>query len=359
MTTAAGRATPAVIPTRHARRPHPARRAPRVLRSGPAPGLALCAVAVVLALLVNHLVPVVSPLLVAILLGAALANAWPLPAVLAPGLAVAAKPLLRAGIVLLGLQVVLGQVLGLGWGMIAVVVAVVGLGIASTLAYGRLLGVPAGLTLLVACGFSICGAAAVAAVDGVVDAEEEDVATAVALVVVCGTLMIPVAPLVVTALGMGPYAGGLWAGGSIHEVAQVVAAGGAIGGGALAAAVIVKLTRVLMLAPVMATISWRRRRALAAAGGRADGGRLPPLVPVFVLGFVAMVLVRSFLPLPAPVLDGARQLQTVLLTAAMFALGCGVRLGLVRQVGVRPFVLAALSTATVALVCLAGVTLAT
>ncbi|WP_288799327.1 YeiH family protein [uncultured Arsenicicoccus sp.] len=352
MTTAASRATPAATP---------AGRPPRVSPARPLPGLALCAVAVALALLVNHVAPVMSPLLVAILLGAVLANAVPLPATLAPGLAVAAKPLLRAGIVLLGLQVVLGQILGLGWGMIAVVVAVVGLGIASTLGYGRLLGVPAGLTLLVACGFSICGAAAVAAVDGVVDADEEDVATAVALVVVCGTVMIPVVPLLVGALGLSPYAGGLWAGGSIHEVAQVVAAGGALGGGALAAAVVVKLTRVLMLAPVMAAISWRRRRALAAdvSAVGSGGGRLPPLVPAFVLGFVAMVVVRSVLPLPAPVLDGARLLETILLTAAMFALGCGVRLALVRQVGARPFVLAALSTVTVALVCLAGVTLTT
>ncbi|AKT52888.1 YeiH family protein [Arsenicicoccus sp. oral taxon 190] len=320
-----------------------------------APGLTLCGVGVAVALAVNHWLPTVSPLLVAIVLGAVLANAVALPARVQPGLAVAAKRLLRAGIVLLGLQVMLRDILGLGAAMIAVVVAVVTLGILGTLVVGRLLGVGPGLRLLVACGFSICGAAAVAAVDGVVDAEEEDVATAVALVVLFGTMMIPVVPLLVSAMGLGAHAGGLWAGGSVHEVAQVVAAGGAIGGGALTVAVIVKLARVLMLAPVMAVISWRRRRALQSEG---SGGTLPPLVPLFVVGFLVMVLARSFLPLPEPVLGAGRLVQTVLLTAAMFALGCGVHRSILRRVGLAPFALATVSTTIVAVVALVGVTLA-
>lgn len=324
------------------------------LLSRTAPGLLLAACAVAVAMVVNHRVATASPLLIAILLGAALANLVTLPASTAPGLQVASKKLLRLGIVLLGLQVMLHDIAGLGLGMIAVVVAVVVGGILATLAIGRALGIGPGLRLLVACGFSICGAAAVAAVDGVVDAEEEDVATAIALVVLCGTLMIPLVPLLVTLTGLDHHTAGLFAGASIHEVAQVVAAGGAIGGGALTVAVIVKLARVLMLAPVMATISWQRRRALA---GQEVTGTLPPLVPAFVLGFLAMVLVRSFLPIPADVLGGAKLLQTILLTAAMFALGCGVRLRTIARVGAAPFYLAAASTLCVALIALGGVLL--
>src|SRR5690606_37790640 len=127
---------------------------------------------------------------------------------------------------------------------------------------------------------------------------------------------------------------------------------GAIGGGAaLTVAVIVKLARVLMLAPVMAVLSMQQRRR-----GGSDGKR-PPLVPQFVLGFLAMVLVRSFVPIPEQVREVGSLLQTLLLAAAMFALGTGVRIALLKQVGLRPFVLAALSTLLVAALALGGVLL--
>src|SRR5699024_6412439 len=107
------------------------------------------------------------------------------------------------------------------------------------------------------------------AADGVVDAEEEETITAIALVVIFGTLMILAIPLLTDLTGLSDEDGGLWAGASIHEVAQVVAAGGAIGGGALAVAVVVKLGRVLMLAPVLTGIGLMRRRADRAAAPTA------------------------------------------------------------------------------------------
>ena len=227
-------------------------------------------------------------------------------------------------------------------------------GILGTLALGRALGVDRGLTLLVACGFSICGAAAVAAAAGVTDPDEEheeNTITAVALVVLCGTLMIAAVPAVAALLQLDTETGGLWAGASIHEVAQVVAAGGALGGAALTLAVIVKLARVLMLAPVMAVLSLQQRRR-----GAGDGKR-PPLVPLFVLGFLAMVLLRSLAPLPESVLEPASLLQTGLLAAAMFALGTGVKVRNLLQVGPRPLALAGLSTVLVAAIALGGVIL--
>jgi uncharacterized integral membrane protein (TIGR00698 family) len=323
--------------------------------ASPLPGLALALGVAVLVMLVAPLLPGISPLILAIVLGMVLANLAPLPAVLGPGLSFSSKRLLRAGIVLLGLQVVLGDLLSLGAGMLAVVVAVVTGGILGTLALGRLLGVGRRLTLLIACGFSICGAAAVAAAAGVTDPRdehEEDTVTAVALVVLCGTAMIALVPALTALLGLGERTAGLWAGASIHEVAQVVAAGGALGGTALTLAVIVKLARVLMLAPVMAVLSLRERRA-----GAADGRR-PPLVPLFVLGFLAMVAARSALPLPGALLDAGSLAQTLMLAAAMFALGTGVRARALLRVGLRPFALAALSTALVAGIALGGVLLA-
>ena len=150
----------------------------------------------------------------------------------------------------------ISDILGLDWQIILVVVVIVGLGIFGTLFLGRLLGLIWTQRLLIACGFSICGAA----VDGVVDAKEEEVLTAVALVVIVGTLMIPTIPLLSGIFGLSDIDAGLWARGSIHEVAQVVAEGGTLGGAALGVATVVKLARVLMLAPIMAILSVQQRR---------------------------------------------------------------------------------------------------
>lgn len=328
------------------------------------PGLGLVLVATAAAMGFNKLVPAVSPLLIAILAGAVLANTVSLPATLTPGLTFSAKRLLRVGVALLGLQLVLSDVFGLGWGVIGVVVAVVVLGIMGAMWLGARLGLSWNQRVLIACGFSICGAAAVAAADGVIDAEEEETVTAVALVVVFGTMMILAVPLLAAAFGLGDEEAGMWAGASIHEVAQVVAAGGAIGGGALAVAVVVKLARVLMLAPVLTVLGllMRRRTAAELAANGGVGGELaqskrPPLVPFFVASFIVLVLVRSSGIVPEAVLDVAKFCGTALLTAAMFALGAGVRIATMKKVGPKPFVLAAGATVWVAAIALGGVLL--
>jgi uncharacterized integral membrane protein (TIGR00698 family) len=318
-----------------------------------APGLLIAASATAAVLVIGRFLPMVSPLLIAIVLGAVVSNVRTLPARVKPGLTFSAKKLLRVGVALLGLQLVFSDVVGLGVGMIAVVIAVVVLGIGGTMVAGHLLDIDWTQRFLIACGFSICGAAAVAAVDGVVDADEEEVLTAVALVVVFGTAMIPLIPLLSNMIGLTEVESGLWAGGSIHEVAQVVATGGAIGGGALAVAVVVKLARVIMLAPVIAVVSARQRRLNRCA----DDARRPPLVPLFVLAFLACIALRTTGVIPDGVLAGAKLAQTALLTAAMFALGAGVNIAALRKVGVRPFLLALISTAWVAGIALTGVLL--
>lgn len=320
-----------------------------------APGTALTLAGTAAALGVGHLVPTLNPMLVAIVLGAALGNTVRLPARATAGLAFSSRTLLRVGIALLGLQLLLGDITALGWQVVALVVVIVVLGIAGTMALGGALGLGWTQRLLIACGFSICGAAAVAAVDSVSDTDEEEVLTAITLVVIFGTLMIVAVPVLSGALGLSDTAAGMWAGGSIHEVAQVIAAGGAIGGGALAVATVVKLARVLLLAPVVTVISLHRRRT---TGTDARGTR-PPLVPGFVVAFLALVLLRSSGLVPDPVVDAASLAQTVLLTCAMFALGIGVRVAAMRRVGARPVILAAASTVWVAGLALAGVLLIT
>ena len=323
-----------------------------------APGLLLALVVAGIAWAVNLAAPTMSALLVAILIGVVVANVVHLPESTAPGLGVASRKLLRAGIVLLGLQVSLRDIAGLGVGMIAVVLAVVTSGLLVAEFAGRALGLAPALRSLIGAGFSICGAAAVAGVEGVIDdKEEEDVVTALALVVLCGTLMIPLVPLLSTAFGLDPRIAGLWAGASIHEVAQVVAAAGIIGAGALKVAVVVKLARVLMLAPVAIWFGVQARRRSAGRPAGSSDRTLPPLVPLFVVGVVIAVLVRTTGDVPVEVLVVVTIVQTILLSAAMFALGCGVRLAILKNVGGGPFVLAAVTTVSVASTALGGVLL--
>ena len=316
------------------------------------PGLALAAVATLVALVINRWVPLASPLLIAIVLGAASANTGLVPQRARSGIGFAAKSLLRLGVALLGLQLVLTDIARLGVGMVAVVIGVVALGILGTLVMGRWLGVPPGQRLLVACGFSICGAAAVAAVESVSEVDDEEVATSITLVVLFGTMMIPLIPLLARLAGFSDVQAGGWAGGSIHEVAQVVAAGGIIGGAALQVGVVVKLARVLMLAPVLAIIALRGRRS--ATRNDRGGSTRPPLVPVFVVGFLACAILRTTGVLNETVLDVAKVMQTALLAAAMFALGCGVHVRVLRKLGGKTVLLAALSTLLVAGVALTG-----
>jgi len=135
----------------------------------------------------------------------------------------------------------------------------------------------------------------------------------------------------------------------------VVAAGGLVSAGALATAVVVKLARVLMLAPVLTLLAIRRRRS--HGGGRA-GAHRPPLVPLFVVAFLACAVLRTTGRVPSWALSGAHVAQTALLTAAMFALGCGVHVASLRRLCGRPLALAFLSPVVVATIALAGALLA-
>lgn len=319
-----------------------------------APGLMVCAVASAASIALASLLPAVSPLLISIVVGAVIVNVAGVPERFMPGIALAARTLLRAGIALLGLELLLGDIVNLGWAVLGTVVAVVAFGILGTWYLGGLLGVARAQRLLIACGFSLCGAAAVAAAEGVADADEEETVTAIALVVVFGTVMIPVVPALSALLGLSSVNAGVWAGASIHEVAQVVAAGSAIGGTALGVAVIVKLARVLLLAPAIVAFGLAQRRRAPAGAGQ----KRPPLVPTFIVAFVACVAVRSTGMVPEAAIAAAHHVQTALLTAAMFALGTGVKYSTLRTVGLRPVALAGAATLIVAGVALAGTLLA-
>jgi uncharacterized integral membrane protein (TIGR00698 family) len=319
--------------------PSPVRLAPRA-ETGIAPGLGLLVAVAALATAVAFVVPFLSPLVAGVALGALVVNVAPLPARMAPGVAFGARSLLRFGVVLLGFRLSIGDLAGLGAPGLAVVGVVVAVTFFGTQWLARRLGVPEDLGLLVATGYSICGASAIAAMDGVVGADEEETAYAITLVTLCGTLAIFVLPVLAGPLGLTGDAFGSWVGASVHDVGQVIATASHGEASSVAAATVVKLTRVVLLAPLVAMVAIRRRKGRR---GDATTGTRPPIVPLFVAGFLAAIAVRSTGLLADSTLDGIATLEKVVLTVALVGLGMGVRVDRMRRLGGRPLLLGLLA----------------
>jgi uncharacterized integral membrane protein (TIGR00698 family) len=315
------------------------------------PGLALAGAATAFALQAHHWWSPLPALPLCVGLGIALSNLAGVAGPLVPGLGLAAGWLLRAGVILLGFDLVFPDVLNLGAKALAIVVAVVALTYVGTLWAGRRLGVPENLTLLVAVGFSICGVSAIAAANGVVEADEDEVTFAVALVTLCGTLAIVVLPSLREPLGLSREAYGAWVGAGVHDVAQVVATSSTAGEVALATAIVVKLTRVMMLAPLIAMLAVQRSRSDRTL-------RRAPLVPGFVVLFVAAIGLASTDVVSREMTRRIDDVRTVLLGIALFALGTRVQIPRLLRIGVRPLVLGLVSWTLIAAVAYAGVRIA-
>lgn len=289
------------------------------------PGLLAAGVVVALAFALHAAAPAVPALSLCVLFGAVAANV-PLPpraerwrGRLGAGMKFSARHLMRAGIVVLGLQLVMGDVLALGWWGIAAIAGVVAVAFAGTWLLARAFRLPGDQPVLLAAGFSICGASAIGAM-AEARGSQRDAPVPVALVTLCGTLAIAVLPALNTLLGLGALAFGHWVGASVHDVGQVVATAQTAGTTALAAAVVVKLVRVLALAPVSLLGALAARRGAHPVSGGA------PLVPLFVIGFALMVALRSSGVVPPGLLDAAHLLQEVLLGTALAGLGFAIRL---------------------------------
>lgn len=302
----------------------------------------------------------ISPLVASLVLGVLIGNIISIPKMLGPGLKFAAKKVLRFGIVLLGTQLALKQVVDLGGRELIVVIGVVALTFLGTFWLGPRLGVSKSLSLLIATGFSICGASAVAAMDGVVEADEEEVTYAIALVTLCGSLAIVLLPLLRNVLGLSdPQLFGSWVGASVHDVAQVIATSSTGGDSAVHAATVVKLSRVVLLAPLVACVSiWVRRSSsgLVAKAKKVDKTRVS-VVPLFVIGFLVMIAVRTTGIIPENLLSKIKTVEQVCLASALVGLGSDVRITRLIKVGGRPLLLALVSWFGIAVVSLIGVRL--
>lgn len=262
-----------------------------------------------------------SPLLVALTLGAAAGNFFRLPRSLAPGIRFSAKSVLKSAVVLLGTKLTLEALGQVGWFTVAGIVVVTAASIGVTFVVGRRLGLPKRRSLLVAGGVSICGAAAVAAVASAVRAEETDTAFAVGAVTLFGTISMFVYPALFVGLHLPPLFYGRWTGASVHEVAQVAAAGAVLPEPFAALATTVKMIRVLLVIPVTLGL------AMLARFRQAAGPKVPfrwSTLPWFALGFFAVVVLHSLIALPGGVVSALNRVDDALMATAMAALGAGI-----------------------------------
>jgi uncharacterized integral membrane protein (TIGR00698 family) len=301
------------------------------------PGVALTAAIASAALAIRGAtgITTLSPLILSIVIGMLVRNMLGLPALVEPGIGFSLKRLLRLGIILLGLQVTAAQILSLGGPalvMVALTLAVTFLAIRTA---GRALGVDRQLTDLIAAGTSVCGASAIIAVNTVVRARQEHIAYAVACVTLFGSISMLAYPLLASPLGLDERAYGLWSGATIHEVGQAVAAAFQAGDVAGQFGTISKLSRVVLLAPLVMML------ALALRSGGTEGRRGTAPMPWFVLGFVAMMAVNSAVDIPVEAGQGIVALTGFLLSMALAAMGLQADIGKLRAEGWRPLALGA------------------
>ena len=258
------------------------------------------------------------------------------------GVTFAKQNLLRLGIVLYGLRLTFQDIGHVGIAGIAIDALVVTSTFLLSWWLGtRVFGLDRRTALLIGAGSSICGAAAVMAAEPVVRGRPAQVAVAVSTVVVFGTLAIFLYPVLFRLFDLSPRTYGLYAGSTIHEVAQVVAAGRAIGVESADTAVIAKMVRVMMLAPFLILLSaWLSRHPDADEAGSTQASRRIA-IPWFALAFVAMTGIHSLHVLPPALVALGIEVDTLLLAMAMAALGLTTRVSAIRTAGIRPLALAA------------------
>jgi uncharacterized integral membrane protein (TIGR00698 family) len=308
------------------------------------PGIGLCvAIAVVASALQAvevHFVgqPYLEALVLAILIGVAARAFWTPGKRFAPGLDVSAKFVLEVAIVMLGAAVSVSTVLALGPFLIFGIAAIVSFAIGMSYLICRSLRLPMRMSILIACGNSICGNSAIAAVAPVIGADSDDVASSISFTAVLGVIVVLGLPLLVPILTLSLTQYGVLAGLTVYAVPQVLAATLPIGALSNQVGTVVKLVRVMMLGPVVLGFSlFARKLRTAAKHGSPPGRRLRvgEFIPWFIVGFLLVLFVRSLGLIPQSFIAPVTRTAALLTTVAMAALGLGVDVRVVARTGAR------------------------
>lgn len=297
------------------------------------PGLVLCGIVTFAACLLEGLEAQVfgrawlESLVLAIVLGTTLRSLVSLRPRFTPGIQFSAKFLLEAAVMLLGASVSATAILENGPALIGGIALVVFIAIGCSYGIGRLIGLPRKMAVLIACGNSICGNSAIAAVAPVIDASSKDVTSSIAFTAVLGVIVVVALPLAAPLLSLSAIQYGIFAGLTVYAVPQVLAATAPVALASVHIGTLVKLVRVLMLGPVVLILSVMTRD---------KGGRRPAvsqMVPWFIVGFLLLLALRSFGAIPEVALKPAQAVANGLTIMSMAALGLGVDVRSVLRAG--------------------------
>jgi uncharacterized integral membrane protein (TIGR00698 family) len=305
------------------------------------PGILLCIAITIAAMLLEavemHFAgqPYLEALVLAILIGVAVRTAWKPDARWQPGINVSAKFVLECAIVMLGASVSVTTITALGPALIGGIAGIVAVAIGASYAICRALGLPQRMSILIACGNSICGNSAIAAVAPVIGADGDDIACSISFTAVLGVIVVLTLPLLVPLLDLSLTQYGVLAGLTVYAVPQVLAATLPIGALSNQVGTVIKLVRVLLLGPVVLGFSLLAGRIRPAHSRLNRGPRAHELVPWFIIGFLLLLAARSLGFIPQAVLPGITRTAALLTTVAMAALGLGVDVRVVAKTGVR------------------------
>jgi uncharacterized integral membrane protein (TIGR00698 family) len=298
------------------------------------PGIALCALiacaATWMALLAG------SAVIWGLILGLVLAAIWSPPALFQTGISFAARQVMRIGVALLGFQISLATLQILDVADVAALAINVAIVLAVGWFTGPMLGITRELSLVAAASVAICGASAAAAVACVVmrnDSANRDVACTIGAVSIISSVAMILYPLLVHMAGLGSAAGGIFLGGSIHEVAHAVAAGYSVNPETGDMATVAKLLRVALLAPACIAVSF------IATGREASQKPFLPLPPVFLIGFVMAALLNASGLVPRELSQVTTPLSRFCLVTSMAAIGLTLPWRSIRAFGLKPIIL--------------------
>src|SRR5262249_6291794 len=278
--------------------------------------------------------PYVEALVMAILLGMAVRSFWkPAPRWQA-GIAFSAKQLLEVAVMLLGASISFAAIAASGIALLASIAAVVVIALCVSFGLSRMLGLSTRLSILIACGNSICGNSAIAAVAPIIGANSDEIASSISFTAILGVMMVLGLPLLIPLLQLSATQYGILAGLTVYAVPQVLAATGPAGPISTPIRTLVKLMRVLMLGPVVIGLSLFAHRFQGVAKRTARVGFFR-LVPWFILGFLALAALRSLEVIPVTVIGPLTPITGFHTVVSMAALGLGVDVRVLANVGGR------------------------
>lgn len=329
-------------PERQAATPEPRTAAPWDAPMRSLPGLAVAAGVAAIASALGQIAPVIGGPVFGILLGVLAAAAIrPLGAEhWTAGYRVAGRSILQASIVVLGTGLSLQQVAQVGGSSLPVMLGTLAVALGGAAVLGRLLRLDADTRTLIGVGTGICGASAIAATSAAIRPKDSDVAYAIGTIFTFNIAAVLLFPPIGHLLGLSAHSFGLWSGTAVNDTSSVIAAAASYGGGATSFAIVVKLTRSLMIIPIVIALAAMRARRERAEGG-SNLGRMPwsQMVPAFLIGFVLAAALDTIGAIPSAWHAGLSELGTFLITVALAGIGLNLRLTDMRKAGHRPLVL--------------------